>query len=130
MAFENKEIIMKNFKTLSENTDAINLPSMWKQIKRLWPNKQSTLPCAKKNHVGQIISDPNELKNLYAKEYGEVRLRQRPVRSDLINTRKLNMKVFKLKLELAKNNKSAMWTMSDLDKLLSELKTHKARKKS
>ena len=50
-------------------------------MKKLWPKVETKLPSAKKNHKGQVISEPNSLKLLLAKEYKE-RLRQRPVRSD------------------------------------------------
>ena len=51
---------------------------MWKLKKQLWPRKKCVLPVAKKNHRGQLVSAPADLRKLLQKEYKE-RLRPRPV---------------------------------------------------
>ena len=38
-ALENREKIMKNFKSFSDNPDKLNLQQMWKMNKKLWPRK-------------------------------------------------------------------------------------------
>ena len=43
-AKENRDIIMDNFKNLSENPENINLQQMWKLCKKLWPKTGTTLP--------------------------------------------------------------------------------------
>ena len=57
-AEENRKQILNNFKYFSENPESIQMSRMWKLLKRIWPkfNSQST---AKKNHKGDIISNPN-----------------------------------------------------------------------
>ena len=77
----NREKIIKYFKAFSDDPEKINLQQMWKTLKRLWPKVESKIPSAKKDHKGRIISEPNALKQLLAKEYRE-RLRERPVRPD------------------------------------------------
>ena len=74
--------IVKQFKTLSDDPEKINLNQVWKNLNRLCPKVGGTLPTAKKNHKGRIVSAPGELKKLLAKEYKE-RLRSRPARPDL-----------------------------------------------
>ena len=125
-AKENREIIMENFKHYSDNPESINLSNMWKIVRKLWPKCGSTLPTAKKNHRGQIISGPSELKKLLAKEYKE-RLRSRPVRPDLLEFEERKTLIFKMKMQLAESNESSEWSISDLENALNDLKRNKSR---
>ena len=125
-AEENRQIIMDNFNSNSENPEKINLNQMWKTVRKIWPKCGTTLPTAKKNHRGKIISGPTELKRLLAKEYKE-RLRSRPVRPDLLEMQSQEKAIFEMKLKLAGSNKSPSWTLSDLDKALGDLKKGKSR---
>ena len=86
-AEENRAKIMENFKDLSEDPENINLQQMWKMCKRLWPKTGVTLPTAKRNHMGKIVTGPREIKIVLAKEYKD-RLRSRPVRPDLPDMKK------------------------------------------
>ena len=61
--------ITDNFKAFSDKPERINLQHIWKLMKKLWPKVETKLPSAKKNHKGQVISEPNALKLLLAKEY-------------------------------------------------------------
>ena len=99
---------------------------MWKLMKKLWPKVETKLPSAKKNHKGQVISEPNSLKLLLAKEYKE-RLRQRPVRSDFDDLEKRKNEIFKFKLKWASLNKSKPWTMQNLNEALADLKIGRSR---
>ena len=65
---------------------------MWKSLNRIWPKIQAKVPSAKKNHKGQIISEPVSLKKLLATEYKE-RLRKRPIKPDFDNLEKSKMQV-------------------------------------
>ena len=70
--FEADEIrsqIMKNFKFYSENPENISMPKMWKLLKKLSPKFSPTIPTAKRNHKGKIISGSKEIKKLLATEY-------------------------------------------------------------
>ena len=53
-AKENHEKILKNFKSLSDNPENINLQQMWKLCKKVWPKRSVTLPTAKRNQRGKI----------------------------------------------------------------------------
>ena len=122
----NYEKIIKNFKTFSDNPEKINLHQLWKTMNKLWPKVETKLPSAKKNRRGQIISEPNALKLLLAKEYKE-RLRARPVRPDFDDSEILKQEIFKMKLKIAASKKSNPWTMQNLDKALSDLKIGRSR---
>ena len=125
-AEENRNIIVKNFKTLSENSENVNLQKMWKLMKKLWPKVNGILPTAKRNHQGKIVTGPTEIKNVLSKEYKD-RLRSRPIRPDLASMKKRKNVIFKMKMKIAKGRKSPMWTMKDLEKALSDLKSNKSR---
>ena len=43
-AEENRNKIIKNFKTYSENPETINLQQIWKTLKRMWPKTEACLP--------------------------------------------------------------------------------------
>jgi hypothetical protein len=111
-AEDNREKILEHFKCYSDDPERINVTQMWKTVSKLWPKCGTTLPTAKKNHRGKIISGPRELKKLLAKEYKE-RLRSRPVRPDLLPLENLKKTIFKLEMKLAELNKSPECAVSD-----------------
>ena len=125
-AESNRNIIHQQFQNYSEDPENVNLQQVWKTMSKLWPKVGATLPTAKKNHAGRIISEPNELKQLLTKEYKE-RLRERPVMPDLGNLKLRKSRIFKMKLMLAEANFSDLWTMSDLENALADLKDNKSR---
>ena len=123
---ENRNIIVKNFKHYSDNPEKINRQEMWKLLKNLWPKSPTILPTAKRNHKGKIISCPTGIKNILSKEYKH-RLRARPLRPDLKEMKLRKSLIFKMKMKLANRSESPMWTMRDLDRVLSKLKNNKSR---
>ena len=54
-------------------------------------------------------------------------MRARPLRPDLGDLRERRNGIFEMQLKLAEGVKSQPWTMSDLDKALSDLKNNKSR---
>ena len=125
-ALENREKIMKNFKSFSDNPDKLNLQQMWKMNKKLWPKCGNILPVAKKNHKGKLVSNPKAIKKLLAREYKD-RLRKRPVRPDFSDMRIRRKEIFKLKMKFAGNQRSPDWSMNDLEAALKNLKSNKSR---
>ena len=99
---------------------------MWKTLRKLWPKNANSLPAAKKNHKGRIVTGPTELKKLLAKEYKE-RLRCRPIRPDFLEIDKNKETIFQLKMKLAQSKISPDWNMSDLERALKDLKKNKCR---
>ena len=51
-ASENRDLIMKQFKFLSENPENIVMQKMWKVLKTICPKQKPNLPTAKKNFKG------------------------------------------------------------------------------
>ena len=82
-AEDNQNKLIQNFQYFSDNPENINMSNMWKQLKKLCPKFGRSLPTAKRNHKGKIVSGEREIKTLLAKEYRE-RLRSRPIRPALV----------------------------------------------
>ena len=118
--------IKKNFGNICQDPENVNIQEVWKRVNKLWPKFAPTLPVAKKDHFGKVVSDPKQLKMLLAKEYKE-RLRTRPVREDLKDLENRKSSIFRIKMLLAKSNKSKKWTMIDLERALGDLKNNKSR---
>ena len=118
--------IMKHFKTLSDDPENINLNQVWKTLNKLCPKVGGSIPTAKRNHKGRIVSAPGEIKKLLAKEY-KGRLRTRPVRPDLGSLELRKRRILKMKLKLAASKHTSPWSMSDLEKALKDLKNNKSR---
>ena len=125
-AEDNRNKLLENFKFFSDNPESINMSKMWKLLKKISPKVGKSLPTAKKNHRGRIISGARGLKTLLAKEYKE-RLRTRPFRPDLGTMKWRKKHIFELKMKLAQCKNSPDWTMMDLDNALAKLKNNKSR---
>ena len=52
----NRNKIMDNLKSYSDNPENINLTQMWKTLRKLWPKCGASLPSAKRNHKGRLIT--------------------------------------------------------------------------
>ena len=55
---------------------------MWKFKKKIWPQNKTSIPTGKFNHQGKLVTSPEDMKILLAKEYSE-RLRPRPEHPDM-----------------------------------------------
>jgi len=104
-AEDNRNIIIKHFKSLSDDPEKVNLTQMWKNMRKIWPKHGNNLPSAKRNHQGKIITDPRALKLLISKEYKE-RLRSRPLRPDLVEKEIYKNNIFDLKMAIASTKKA------------------------
>ena len=114
------------FGNFCQDPENVNIQEVWKKINKLWPTFAPTLPVAKKDHAGKVVSDPKELKIILAKEYRE-RLRTRPARADLKDLEQRKSDIFQLKMKLAESKRTKKWTMMDLEGALSDLKNNKSR---
>jgi hypothetical protein len=55
---------------------AVSLQQMWKIKKKTWPKKAPSLPLAKRNQKGRIVSSPKDIIHTLHKEYSD-RLRRK-----------------------------------------------------
>ena len=123
---ENYKKVRDNFGKLSNDAGTLNNNGLWKIKKKIFPKNRSQLPVAKKNFSGQIITNPDTLKQLYIETY-QHRLRHRPNKTGYENLKCLKETLFGLRLRLTKLTKSKPWNENDLSKVLSSLKNNKSR---
>ena len=116
----------KLFKEYCNESSSINIVEMWKLKQKVWPKRQETLTTGKLNNQGQMVTEAEELKNLYAKEFIE-RLRSRPSHPEFVKIKKLKDLIFNLKIEKAQNKKSNDWIMKDLNEVLKTIKKGKSK---
>ena len=95
-------------------------------LKQKIPKNPPQVPVGKNDFSGNLITNYEGLKNLYLKTYMH-RLRNRPIKTELTEIKKLKEELFEIRIELAKLNKSELWTMEDLESILNNLKEGKAR---
>lgn len=122
----NRDLVVENFKNLSNDPENICLGNVWKSMRKTWPKVPNKIRQGKRNHRGEMVSSPAELKKLLLKEY-ENRLRTRPSKSDVAKIIQLKAKCFEIKLKLARNRPSPPWSMADLEQALDDLKLKKSR---
>ena len=66
-AEDKRNKLIDNFKYYSENPEQINISKMWKLLNKLSPKCVKSLPTAKRNHRGKIVSGAKAIKRLLAK---------------------------------------------------------------
>ena len=110
----------------TKNHQNLNINQMWKALESLCPKFQEEAPIAKYDHFGTLITDSDELKKLLCLEFKQ-RFRTRPVRPDMIGLKCRKDNIFNLLYNIAKQEKSEDFTLSDLRKAMSDLKTKKSR---
>ena len=128
---ENDEEYKDKFKELhklynSSTSKNISQQNMWKIFNSIGPDKKSSVNFAIQNHKGKILYKTHEKLSAMSIEYTN-RLRQRPAKPGFEKIRRLDAKLFEVKLAAAVANKSEDITEEELDVTLSKLKLNKAR---
>ena len=82
--------------------------------------KTSSIPAAKRNKKGIIVTKPNDLKKLYIDEV-KMRLRSRHFHSQMSAWKIQQEKIFFHRLNQAKLKKSPLWSMTQISEVLKEL---------
>ena len=101
---------MNNFKKL-DGSQGDFMSGVWTLKKKIFPKHKPTLPVAKQNVNGKLITSGNELKSLYLETF-QFRLRDRPIKSEYKNIKELTDELCKLRLEKTKNIKTDDWRSS------------------
>ena len=121
----NRIKVIDNFKDIGDDGN-LSHQGIWKTKKKYFPKIKPSLPVGKKNLKGQIITNPEELKELYLQTF-QYRLRQRPAQPGYESLLNLQEELFKYRLELAKKKKTSPWIMENLEDALKQLKDGKCR---
>ena len=122
----NRKKVIDTFSDIGENFGNLSHQGVWKAKKKHFPKLKPSLPVAKKNLKKQLITNPEELKDLYLDTF-QYRLRHRTAQPGYESHLQLQEELFKLRLELAKKKKTSPWTLSDLEDALNKLKDGKCR---
>ena len=123
---DNRNRVMNNFKCLANVDGSTNTMGVWNIKKKVFPKNAESLPFAKKDTKGKVISSQNELKKLYLDTFTQ-RLRHRPIKPDFDQIKVLNETLCEKRLQIAASNKSKPWNHKQLLKVLSSLKSGKSR---
>ena len=126
VAEENKKQVYDNFEKLSNTDGTTNNNGIWALKRKLLPKNTKSLPMAKKDLNGKLISSQNELICLYMDTYKQ-RLRHRPIKIEYKYLRILKEELFKRRIDLAMTRKSKPWKIQQLQNVLRQLKTGKSR---
>ena len=121
-AKKNRNKVMDNFRTLEGNFGT----GLWKIKNKMFPKHQTSLPVAKKDVTGKLLTARNDIKKLYSDTF-IFRLRERPFKKGYEEIEKLTKDLYEQRLKITKENKTPDWTMKDLDTALAKLKKNKAR---
>ena len=122
---ENRDRIMEQFEHLDQTDDNINM-GIWKVKNKHFPKKTASVPSAKADINGRLVSDPNGLKNLYLDTFTH-RLRQRPIKEKYSKLFELQKEVLDRRLIITSENKSPDWSEIDVIEVLKSLKNGKSR---
>ena len=76
---------------------SVSVKQMWDLKKHMWPKHKESIPTGKINHIGKLVTSPEEIKMLLHKEYKE-RLRPRPLHPNLKHIEELKNISFHIKL--------------------------------
>ena len=124
-AKRNVDTIRKHIEEMKNNPrDRDN--NVWKMKRKLFPKSEKSLPTAKYNNDGQLITNHSELKEVYL-EHFQHRLRQRPMILELTEYQKKVEDEFKELLASTEHEITAEWKMEDLEKVLQTLKSKQSQ---
>ena len=120
----NSKIVKEHIEQLSNEDGQVCRLNMWRLKQKLCPRNIDP-PMAKRNSNGDLISNPDMLKQLYVDTYKN-RLRHRVIRPGYEQLETSRSFLFNLRLSLSKTRKSKPWTQSQLITVLKSLKTGKS----
>ena len=124
VAEENRNKVVDNFKQMENAEGLLHTNGMWSLKKKVFPNNKESLPFAKMDVDGKVITAQSQLKDLYIETFVH-RLRHRPVQEDFKQLKYLNEELCARRLEYVKQQKTNPWTTSELRISLSSLKKTK-----
>ena len=110
-----------SMETLEGNFSQLGL---WKLKQKLCPLK-SDPPMAKYDNVGNLVTTPEALKNLYLETY-EKRLKHREMEEKYMDIYFLKSELWQNRLENLRKIKSKPWNMKQLENVLKGLKNNKS----
>ena len=124
-AEQNKNLVKEYAQDLNSEKATFSQHGQWKLKSKLCQTSVDP-PTAKIDSSGQMITSPNLLRDLYLKTYTE-RLSHRTIKSEYDDIYEMKTMLWEMMLYECKSKKSNPWEMSELEKVLKNLKTNKSR---
>ena len=124
-ATKNKELVEEYLGKNNDTLEGFNQVKTWALKKKLAPKTAADPPAAKLNSKGKLVTNKEELEQLYLDTYIE-RLKPNPVDEDLEDIFELKNELFDMRIEESKTKVTSDWTMDDLEEVLKTLKSNKA----
>ena len=95
-------------------------------MRKTFPTKSKPLPTEVKNLEGKFITNSKEKRKVTV-EHFEHRMRKRKIKDEIKEVDDLNSKLFEKRIEKARTNKSPVFDMEELEKVLKNLKPGKSK---
>ena len=114
---QNREKIFQNFSSLDQSEGGSLSQGLWDIKKKVFPKIAPSVPAAKRDITGRIVTDPAGLKKLYLETFSH-RLRTRPAKQSVAE----NIELQKILIE-----KRLTVTEDDVVKVMKSLKNGKSR---
>ena len=122
----NRNKVMENFNEVDGADGNIAHHGIWNVKRKIFPKIKPPLPVGKKNLKGQLITNHEELKDLYLDTFKH-RLRHRPILPGYEENLEKQEELFRYRLDISKRKKTPPWGMKNLDIVLQKLKNGKCR---
>ena len=124
-AEDNYRMIKDEINGMKHDEGGVHPGKLWMLKKKLFPKSRDP-PTAMLDESGNLVTSLDAIERLTVATYTK-RLQNRPILSDLHDLKEDKEVLCKLKLELAKGNRTEPWTLRELDIVLSTLKGNKSR---
>ena len=124
--YKSKQIekLNEHLNIITDTDGKVDTAGAWKLRRKVLPKQPEQLT-SKMNKNGDIVTNPEKIKELYLEAYTD-RLKHREIIPDLQNLQIIREQLFQQRLDQAKLNKSPPWTMDQLETVLGKLKAGKA----
>ena len=105
--FEDREWekLVKVLGTLETDRGDTNNTSVWREMKKAFPNKSKPVPTGVNNIENKTVTNPTEKKTVILNHFLH-RMRNRPVNKEVREILEIKMETFKLRLAASKSKKS------------------------
>ena len=104
-AEENHKMLKEMCKEIGDSTGCMNMLGVWKHFKKLNPKILPTLPVAKTNLNGELVTNIQEAKDLLLNTF-VICMKYRPIRPDLLKLQHLRQRLLQIRLTICRKKKS------------------------
>ena len=118
--------LFENFQKLNQNEGDSFSHGIWSLKKKAFPKIAPSVPAAKIDVNGRMVTDQAGIKKLYLETFTH-RMRHRPSTEDTVELHRLQQKLIEKRLLTTSDIKTPDWTENDILKVLNSLKNGKCR---